>query len=273
VLPTLITIPISHYGERARWALDHAAIDYDEEHHVQVFSWLAAYRKAGRKFLPVLVTEAGVLDDSAAIVRYASERAAIPLYPDDAGARDEVLAWEARFAGAYGVETRRVCYEWTLRAGGDIFTYNAGAAPGFEVAALGGMQPVARVFMRRYMDASPEAAARGREVTRETMDAVAQVLADGRRYLTGDRFTAADLTFAAMSAPALLPAEYGVPLPPLDAVPTTQRRRSASSARTQRGSSRCGSTASGRRREGARSASSARPDRPRRERTRARAFG
>ncbi|MEA2123856.1 MAG: glutathione S-transferase, partial [Solirubrobacteraceae bacterium] len=35
----------------------------------------------------------------------------------------------------------------------------------------------------------------------------------------GDRFTAADLTFAALAAPIVLPPEYGVPLPRLDELP------------------------------------------------------
>lgn len=34
-----------------------------------------------------------------------------------------------------------------------------------------------------------------------------------------ERFTAADLTFAALAAPMLLPASYGSPLPPADAMP------------------------------------------------------
>ena len=32
----LITIPISHYCEKARWALDRAGIGYREERHVQI---------------------------------------------------------------------------------------------------------------------------------------------------------------------------------------------------------------------------------------------
>jgi glutathione S-transferase len=47
-------------------------------------------------------------------------------------------------------------------------------------------------------------------------DWVAEQLADGRRYLLGDRFTAADLTYAALAAPVVLPSVYGVPLPPLE---------------------------------------------------------
>jgi glutathione S-transferase len=38
-------------------------------------------------------------------------------------------------------------------------------------------------------------------------------LSDGRRHLCGDRFTAADLTFACLAAAVVLPPEYGVALP------------------------------------------------------------
>ena len=44
-------------------------------------------------------------------------------------------------------------------------------------------------------------------------DAVAARLDDGRPYLAGERFTAADLTFSALAAPLVLPAEYGFGLP------------------------------------------------------------
>ncbi|HBQ15232.1 MAG TPA: hypothetical protein DEF51_30285 [Myxococcales bacterium] len=49
-------------------------------------------------------------------------------------------------------------------------------------------------------------------------DEVATRLADGRPYLTGDAFTAADLTFAALFSPVILPGpdRYGATLPPLE---------------------------------------------------------
>lgn len=53
-------------------------------------------------------------------------------------------------------------------------------------------------------------------------DFVAGMLADGRRHLCGDRFTAADLTFAALSAAVVVPPVYGVALPqPSDMQPDT----------------------------------------------------
>jgi glutathione S-transferase len=50
-------------------------------------------------------------------------------------------------------------------------------------------------------------------------DELDHVLADGRRYLCGDALSAADLSFAALAAPLLLPAAYPVRLPPLHALP------------------------------------------------------
>jgi glutathione S-transferase len=47
------------------------------------------------------------------------------------------------------------------------------------------------------------------------------MLGDGRPFLTGERFTAADLTFGALSASVLMPEEYGSPLPPLASVPSS----------------------------------------------------
>src|SRR5436190_130680 len=50
-------------------------------------------------------------------------------------------------------------------------------------------------------------------------DFVAGLLADGRPYLCGERFGAADLTFASLSAPCVVPPVYGVPLPQPEQLP------------------------------------------------------
>ena len=68
-------------------------------------------------------------------------------------------------------------------------------------------------------------------------DFVAELLADGRQYLCGERFGAADLTFAALSASVIVPPVYGVPLPQPDCCPPTPRR-SSSGPRAPRGALR-----------------------------------
>jgi glutathione S-transferase len=46
----------------------------------------------------------------------------------------------------------------------------------------------------------------------------------GGRYLVGDSLTAADLAFASLFAPAVLPSEYPGPLPAYDELPDPMRR-------------------------------------------------
>ena len=50
----LITIPLSHYCEKARWALDRVALPYREEPHAPLFHRLATKRNE-RGTVPVLV--------------------------------------------------------------------------------------------------------------------------------------------------------------------------------------------------------------------------
>lgn len=50
-----------------------------------------------------------------------------------------------------------------------------------------------------------------------------ELLSEGRRFLAGERFTAADLTFAALATPVLLPTECRAVQPALDAVPAAMR--------------------------------------------------
>jgi glutathione S-transferase len=79
--------------------------------------------------------------------------------------------------------------------------------------------PVATRVIDRYLDITPALAAHSLGEVRATFDEVAERLSDGRPYLTGDRFTAADLTFAALSAAVLVPPEYGIALPQPDELP------------------------------------------------------
>jgi glutathione S-transferase len=222
--PCLVTIPISHYGERARWALDHAEIAYDEVHHLQMFSWVVAVQAGRSKTLPQLVTDDAVLTDSRDIVRWASraapDRSLIHVDPAD---RAEAERLEARFADVLGVETRRIAYEWFFEAFDAFAPYNAGAAPRWQVATLNVARPVAIPFARRYLGVRPRETMRARASVDREMDEVAARLADGRRFLVGERFSSADLTFAAMAAPMVIPPRYGVPLPALHELPAHAR--------------------------------------------------
>ena len=95
----------------------------------------------------------------------------------------------------------------------------AHGTPRAERVAFRAGAPVVGVALRRYLDID-EAPRRRRPLPRRRgLRRRRPLLGDGRRFLLGDRFTAADLTFAALAAPMLVPAGYGSPLPPIEAMP------------------------------------------------------
>jgi glutathione S-transferase len=102
----------------------------------------------------------------------------------------------------------------SLRGRRDIAVGYAGTGvPAWERRTLALAYPLLALVIDRYLGITPGAAARSEGEVRAVFDAVAERLADGRPYLCGERFTAADLTFAALAAAVLVPPEYGVPLP------------------------------------------------------------
>ena len=91
--------------------------------------------------------------------------------------------------------------------------YACTGVPNWERRALPLAYPAVTRVIDRFLDITATTAAQSEAQVRTVFDAVAKRLSDDRPYLCGDRFTAADLTFAALAASVLMPPEYGVPLP------------------------------------------------------------
>jgi glutathione S-transferase len=219
--PVLITIPISHFCEKARWALDRASISYRERAHLQGFHWIPVARAGGKKTAPVLVCGDRVFADSAEIVEEASARSDPnrALFPADPAAAAEVRALQRDFDEVLGPEGRRWMY-FELRGRRDIaIAYACTGVPAWQRRGLPLAYPLVSRIIDRYLDITPASAERSEAEVRASFDRVAERLSDGRPYLCGERFTAADLTFASLSAPLLMPPQYGVPLPQPDELP------------------------------------------------------
>jgi glutathione S-transferase len=223
----LITIPISHYCERARWALDFAGVPYVEEQHLQGLHLPYALRAGQNRTLPILVTDReGALADSALVVEFAHRNARPErgLYPEDPALRAEVEALEREFAGPLGVEGRRVMYYFLFRWGRGALTFNGADAPRWERGFFRAALPIMTHALRRHLGVNERSMFRGRAIVQDVFDRVAERLSDGRRYLVADRFTAADLTFATMAAAATCPPDYAVQLPSMAELPDEARQ-------------------------------------------------
>jgi glutathione S-transferase len=225
-LPTLVTITLSHYCEKARWGLDRAKVPYREDRHAPGFHVIAVRSMGGQHGTPALVTGDGVLEDSTEILTWADGRAAegCALYPTDPAERAEVLALEERFDAVLGPHVRRALYfdllpvpEVTI----PLMTYDV---PRWERLLLPLLYRPLCKLMRSSMHIDVAGARQSIDKLMATLDGVNQRLADGRKYLVGGRFGAADITLASLVAPAVFPLGYGVPLPSLENLPVVTAR-------------------------------------------------
>jgi glutathione S-transferase len=214
-VPRLLTIPISHFCEKARWALERAGIQYDEERHVQGIHRLVSRRAGGAGTLPVLIADGGVLAHSEDILRWADARLEPEerLFPEEAGLRDEVVALCRRFDAGLGPDARRLMYAHMMQRKHELLPINKEGVPAWEARTLTLLWPVVKPWACRGLGIGPTTIRDDDPRVRRELDEVAELLSDGRSYLCGERFTAADLTFAALAAAVIIPPSYGIPLP------------------------------------------------------------
>jgi glutathione S-transferase len=200
----LVTIPFSHYCEKARWALDRGGIPFDESPHLPILSWTASIPLGKSRTVPVLFAGGEVVADSTDILRWVdrtSDRA--KLFPGDVDA--EVSRLEELFDRRLGTSARRLAYFHMLRDGQATRTLFAKNVPGWERLFARVATPLIGAMIGRGLGVTEEGAARSTKAIGEVFAEVERLLADGRPWLTGDRFTAADLTFAALAGPLVFP--------------------------------------------------------------------
>ena len=211
----LITIGFSHFCEKARWALDRSALNYHEDDHVPLLHWRATYGARGGRTVPILVTPSAVLRESTQIVRFVDEHlpAERQLIPEDPSLRAEVMALVEQFDRSLGPAMRRWLYFHILARREVAVQLLTCTGPAWERRLARRVFPVMRAAMVRGLKIEPAAADRSRRRIEDTLAEVDRRLADGRRYLVGDRFSAADLTLAALGGLAVRPPQLGWPVP------------------------------------------------------------
>lgn len=207
----LITLRGSHYCEKARWALERAGLRFLEEPHPPLLHLLSTVPNRVGRSTPQLVGDGVALGDSTDILVWIQGRseAAWRPYPDDPAARAEVEQLEDDFDRGLGPHTRRLAYHHLLPHAELVAEAVGRSDSAWEARAFRLGYPLIRRVMARSMRIDAAGAERSRARIDGQFAAVAERLSDGRRHLVGDRFTAADLSFAALAAPVLLPAEYG----------------------------------------------------------------
>jgi glutathione S-transferase len=207
----LVTIPFSHFCEKARWALDLTRTPYVERRLVPPLHLLGTLPRGGRS-TPLLVTEEGRrLTDSTDILRYLDDRSPGALYPQDPTERRDVEALEDELDREVGPHVRRLVYHAFFTSERDMLgPIFERSSRGLQRRAAPLLARLAKPTIRRALKVNPPGAARSRERLDTVLDALDARLADGRSYLVGDRPSAADLTLAALLAPTVRPPQHPV---------------------------------------------------------------
>jgi glutathione S-transferase len=215
VIPVLWHLKVSHYNEKARWALDYKGIPHIRRAITPGRHRAVAERLTGRRTstLPVLLLGRETIGDSTRIIEALERRYPNPaLYPADPDARQHALDLEDFFDEELGPYVRLLVIHHMLPdAGLTLGAFMPDLAGVRRRAALGMFPAVRRRFVADL------------GITPESVDlAWRKVRAAGRRfeaelqlgrYLVGDEFTVADLTLAALASPAAAPEQFPYPQP------------------------------------------------------------
>lgn len=222
----LISIPMSHYCEKARWGLERLGIDYYEERHLQVFHYPRTYWVSGGPNVPVLIDKKTVVHDSTAILKYLDRYAVNgqQLYPQDSEHRTRVEELEDLFDEVVGVESRRwVYYHFRRRLIQSIRTAGQGA-PWSEILLMPVFYPIFILLLNKLIAPTGDNVETGLNKVRDILTTTDALLANNNTYLLDDNFSAADLALACMLAPLVLPKNYGIRLPEPDELPETAKQ-------------------------------------------------
>lgn len=201
--PQLITFGISHFCEKARWALDWHGVEYNEIGWPPGLHFILAKRLGAKaSTLPILRDGKRVIQGSGAIIDWADQRAQDASRLTIPGAREI----ERRADRSIGIHARRFAYAEMLPKAPKLVKPALFANTSTLHRLIGNMMwPVTRKLMMQKFAITPDTAELSRVALDAELDWLDSVLSDGRRYLAGGRFSRADITVASLLAPFARP--------------------------------------------------------------------
>ena len=213
MVPVLWHLKVSNYNEKARWALDYKRVPHVRRAAVPGRHRRIAHELTGGSTFPVLVVDGTAIGDSTRIIEALELRHPEPrLYPEEDDDWRRALRLEDFFDEQLGPYVRL------------LFLHHVLPEPGLMLRAFApDAGPVRRLVVRaRYSRLRRGVEAAFGIDERTVADAYGKLRAAGARfraelqssgYLVGDGFSVADLTLAALVAPAVAPEQFPYPQP------------------------------------------------------------
>ncbi|MFB2705913.1 glutathione S-transferase family protein [Marinobacter shengliensis] len=205
---------ISHYSEKARWALDYKGVNYKPINllpgqHARTITQMTRADSS----VPVLDHDGQIVQGSAQIVDYLDRVFPDnPLTPEDPVLREQALEWEKKLDEQAGPAIRTWVYHYFLQRPKVVIPLLAAGTPFYNRILLSLAFSRVDEIMRKWMKINQKTA----DAAQQTLEQLVTELTDiyrQRSYLVGDRFSRADLAAAALLAPLFQPPQYPVPWP------------------------------------------------------------
>ncbi len=216
---TLYQFPLSHYCEKARWAMDYKKIPYQIKNLVPGPHLFITKKIAPKTSLPIIIDEEKIIQDSTQILTYLDTHfPANPLTPQDPQLAKECLEWEEYFDEKVGVHLRRTIYFYVLphpQLAKSLILQDASMS---YRCLYFFVFPMIRRLMRKTMKIFPEPTARSLQTLNEVIEKLNLHLAN-KDFMVGNQFTRADLTAAALFAPLCFPPNHDFRWPDLQKMP------------------------------------------------------
>jgi glutathione S-transferase len=210
---TLYQFPISHYCEKARWALDYKGLDHKiinllPGQHIKIIKAIAPDSE-----VPVLQQDQEIIQGSGNIISWLDQRyPATPLTPIDAQSKQQALEWEHYANENIGPHIRLYFYHYLLEQPELTVPMLAQGQPFHKRFLFRVIYPKVRSIMRQHMNINERTARISLKILERAINKLHAHYAH-HGFLVGDQFSRADLAAASLLAPLVEPAKYGISWP------------------------------------------------------------
>lgn len=216
----LYQMPISHFCEKVRWALDYKKLKYKTYNllpglHIPLIKHLVKWKSNSdaATSVPVLKHRDHIIQGSNFIIDYLeSQFPQNALMPKEIHLRKEIRDWETFADNKLGPHVRRCCYHFLLEEPEILIPMLTHKGPWYGRFLMKYMFPQLRIRMRNAMQIDQEGFDSSKAVLDEAVRKLTEHLST-RQYLVGERFTRADIAVVALLAPLFRPKGYGIPWP------------------------------------------------------------